>query len=400
VPPSLSEPSIDPERSGWFNDPDYFAVLARLRGESPVHRYAPGSWVVAGYDDVREVSRDTARFCSGKGVLMDDPLRQGMELPGSILHMDPPEHAQWRKVASRWFTPRAVAGLEGRIRELASELLDGVDPTADIDAVEALAAPLPIAVIAEMLGVDVADRDRFRHWSDALIESPDGDGAGLDEITRMERTAELLGFLDDQVTERRAEPRDDLLSVLIAAEVDGRALEDHEVVMYALSMLVAGNETTRHVISGSLAALAEHADQRATLIAEPLLMADAVEECLRWITPIQLFARTALADTELGGQAIAEGDWVVMLYASANRDEAVWGESAGAFDARREPNPAHVAFGFGEHLCLGAGLARLEARVFLDELLARHPRYELAGDPTWTKSLLVRGMATLPVRLG
>jgi cytochrome P450 len=254
-------------------------------------------------------------------------------------------------------------------------------------------------VIAEMLGVDVADRDRFRHWSDALVESSGGDG-DLDDMVKMERTAELLGFLNDQVSERRAEPRDDLLSVLITAEVDGRALENHEVVMYALSVLVAGNETTRHVISGSLAALAEHPDQRAALIAEPPLMADAVEECLRWITPIQLFARTALADTELGGQAVAEGDWVVMLYASANRDEAVWGASAGAFDARREPNPAHVAFGFGEHLCLGAGLARLEARVFLDELLARHPAYEVVGEPRWTESLLVRGMATLPMRLG
>ena len=392
-------PVIDPETVGFFTRPDYFEVLRRLRAGSPVHPYAPGAWAVARYADVREVSRDPERFCSSRGVLMNDPLRQGAELPGSILHMDPPRHAAWRKVGSRWFTPRSVAMLEAQVRAVTSSALDGLAAGDQIDLVGSVSAPIPVLVIAELLGVGDADRADLRRWSDACIEGSDEDDTAAAEAD-MAAVGELLGFLNDHVASRRATPRDDLLSALAEAEVEGRPLDDAEVVMYCMSLLVAGNETSRHLISGSVAALSEHPDQRSVLVgADEGALAVAVEECLRWVTPIQAFAWTATVDTELGGRHIGAGDWLVLLYASANRDEDVFGPDADRFLVERPPNPAHLAFGFGEHLCLGASLARLEARVFLDEFLRRFPAAEVSGEPTWTRSTLVRGHSTLPVVL-
>ena len=395
----VAELNLNPEDPGCFNRVDYFDVMARLRDESPVHQYAPGSWLVTRYDDVRAISRDPGRFCSGKGVLMNDPLRQGAELPGSVLHMDPPDHAAWRSVASRWFTPRSMLVLEDRVREISRQLLGDVDPHGPIDLVESLAAPLPILVIAELLGIDDGHHADFRRWSDACIEGADSDGAEIDEMAALASVGELLGFLGDQVTRRRNQLSDDLLSTLVASEVQGRPLGDDEIVMYAMSLLVAGNETTRHLISGSAVALSDNPDQRKRWAADPSLSVAAVEECLRWVTPIQAFARTTTTDVELSGQSVPAGDWLVMMYASANRDEAAFGPDAGHFDIGRAVSQSHLAFGFGEHLCLGASLARLEARVFLDELLARFPDYELVGEPTWTRSTLVRGVRTLPAVL-
>ena len=331
---------------------------------------------------------------------MNDPLRQGAELPGSILHMDPPDHAAWRSVASRWFTPRSMLVLEDRVREISRQLLGEVDSQGQVDLVESLAAPLPILVIAELLGIDDGHHADFRRWSDACIEGADSDGAEIDEMAALESVGELLAFLGDQVTRRRSHPSDDLLSTLVASEVQGRALRDDEIVMYTMSLLVAGNETTRHLISGSAVALSEHPAQRKRWATDPSLSVAAVEECLRWVTPIQAFARTTTTDVELGGQSIPGGDWLVMMYASArigtNRPSV---PMPADFDIGRAVSQSHLAFGFGEHLCLGASLARLEARVFLDELLARFPDYELVGEPTWTRSTLVRGVRTLPAVL-
>lgn len=397
---------IDPESPDCFTQPGYFDLLAELRATDPLHVYAPGCRVVTRYADVREVSRDPARFCSGRGVLMNDPVRSGATLPGSILHQDPPQHGEWRRVASRWFTPRAMARLHEQVETVVEGRLAGLAPGDEIDLVEAAAAPISVMVIAELLGFTDVDPVDFRRWSDACIGSPDDadpdDPAALDNLVAV---GELLEYLGATVADRRADPRDDLLSTLVHAEVEGRPIEDHEVVLYAMSLLVAGNETTRHLISGSAHALAEHPDQRTALVAalgaDPAatIGADVVEECLRWITPIQSFARTATADTELGGVAVAEGDWLVLLYASANRDEAAFGPTAGRFDVTRPANPAHVAFGFGEHLCLGASLARLELATFLTRFLRRFPAYELAGDGQMTRSTLVRGHVSLPLRL-
>ena len=397
----LDELGIDPGVAGLFTRPDYAEVLARLRAEAPVFAYTPGSWTVARYDDVRAVSRDPETFCSGQGVLMLDPVRDGATLPGSILHMDPPVHAEWRKVASRWFTPRAVAQLSERVHARTVEVLDRVEPGSEVDFVDAVAAPIPVLVIAELLGVGDADEQDFRRWSDACIEGAEDDTDHEAEgLEKMAAVGELMAFLGEHVSARRAEPGDDLLSLLVTAEVEGRALTDDEVVMYCLSILVAGNETTRHLLSGAAAALYEHPDQRALLRRDADAMDGAVEECLRWVTPIQLFCRTATTDARIGDVDIPAGDRVVLLYASANRDEAAFGDDADRFDVTRPPNPAHLAFGFGEHLCLGASLARLEGRIVLRQLLDRFGAYEVTGEPTWGRSTLVRGMASLPVLLG
>jgi cytochrome P450 len=386
------DPSIDPETPGLFTRDDYYDVLARLRHDAPVHRYAPHSWVLARYAEVREVSRDPSRFCSGGGVLMHDPLRSGGTINGSILHMDPPQHGLWRKVVSRRFTPRAIGDLERRVRQVAREVLTAVPTGTEIDVVDMVSAPFPVLVIAELLGIGDANREDFRRWSDATIESPDNPGTNLDDI------AELYRFLTAHVRDRQASPRDDIVSELVTSEVEGAPMSTKDAVGYCLSLLVAGNETTRHLLSGSVLALAEHPAQRAVLAADRTRIPGAVEECLRWVTPVQAFGRTATRDTRLGGKPIAKGDFVVMLYASANRDEAAFGPTADRFDVTRPVDTTHIAFGFGEHLCLGAALARLETRVMLEELLARRPTYDVVATPRWTRSALVRGIASLPVR--
>ncbi len=382
---------LNPEVVGAFTEPDYYDELARLRRDEPVRLYAPNSWTVARYDDVRTVSRDPERFCSGRGVLLNDPLRSGGRIDGSILHMDPPQHAPWRGLVTRRFTPRAISSLEDRVRAVARSVLAEVQPGQEIDFVDAVAAPFPVLVIAELLGIDADDREKFRRWSDAAIETPDRPGENLDDLVA------LFQFLLAHVDERRRRPTDDIASAVVNAEVEGEPVTTREAVGYLLALLVAGNETTRHLVSGSTLALAQHPDQRARLGRERARVAVAVEECLRWVTPIQVFGRTATRATELGGQRIAEGDFVVMLYASANRDEDAFGPTAGLFDVTRPIDAQHLAFGFGEHLCVGAALARLEGRVFLEELLARFPDYELVGEPELSRSTLVRGATRMPV---
>jgi cytochrome P450 len=386
-----------PGRPGAFLAPDYFETLAELRRTGAAHRVEDGVFVVPGYEDVRAVSRDPATFCSGRGVLVNDPLRlpgtDPAAMAGSVLHTDPPGHREYRTVVNREFTPRAVARFAPRIRELAVALIDALPAGETVDAVTTLTAPFPVQVIAELLGVEDGDRDDFRDWSDAMIEAPDSTDPAV-----LARAGALWQFLDDHLRDRATRPRDDLVSMLVHAPFAGRTLTHAEARMFCLSLLVAGNETTRHLLSGALLALWEHPAQRAALAADPERIPGAVEECLRWVTPIQAFGRTAVVDTTIGTTAIPRDSFVIMLYASANRDERVFGPTAERFDVTRSIEPPHLAFGFGEHLCLGAALARLEARIFLAEALDRIPRWEIAGEPVWTPSTLVRGMRTLPLR--
>jgi cytochrome P450 len=329
-------------------------------------------------------------------VLINDPLRA----PGgdgqntwSILHLDPPLHGAYRALVNRQFTPRAVATLETSIRRAVTVALDAVDPDSDMDFVDRLAAPIPIAVIAEMFGVADADRDLFRRWSDAVIESTD-----RTDDERSTELGQMATFLLDHI-DAPGSDANDLLNLLKGSTLDGRPLSRSEIMGFCLTLLVAGNETTRTLISGGAEALARHPDQRAALIADRTLLAGAVEEMLRWVTPIQAFGRTAVADTEVAGTKVAAGEFVVLLYASANRDEHVFGPTADGFDVARPSLPTHLAFGFGEHVCIGASLARLESRIFFEELLNRYPEYQLAGPPEYTVSTLVSGARSLPVRL-
>jgi cytochrome P450 len=387
---------IDPRDAAFFAREDYYDVLARLRADDPVHACSPGFWVVSRYEDIRDLSRDPTHFCSGRGALVNDPIRSSGTpmLSRSILHMDPPEHAVFRKLVNRQFTPRALSGLEESIRKSASRLLDGVDARGEIDFVAELAAPFPLTVIAELLGIDEADREDFRRWSDAAIESPD-----LPPEETMVALGELSGFIVEHVVAKRERPGADLVSLLVGSEVDGEPLSKDELFMFLLTLLVAGNETTRTLLSGSVIVLAEHPDQRALLAENPALLPGAVEECLRWVTPVHAFCRTATEDAVIAGTSVRAGDYLCMLYASANRDERVFGPDAARFDVRRQTVPVHLAFGFGEHVCLGASLARIEARTFYEELLARFPEYAVGGPVERVLSTTVAGIRSLPVVL-
>lgn len=378
-------------------DPDFslddpLPIFARLRAEDPVHRLDERTWALLRHADIARVSRDPRTFCSGRGVLPLDRSRE-IAVEDSILYMDPPAHLRHRRLVSAAFHPRRVADLEPRIRELATSLLDEIDPSRPIDFVDAVAAPLPAMVIAEALGIPREDWPSFRVWSDAMIDA-------ATEMTpeTWASAAQVFQYFAQVIADREARPGEDLISALARAEVDGEKLSIQEMLGFCMTLLVAGNETTRNLVAGGTLTLAQHPDQRARLTSDPSLIPTGVEELLRWWTPVMVFGRTATSDLELRGQAIREGDFLLMFYRSANRDEEVFGETADQLDVGRAPND-HLAFGIAEHFCLGAGLARLEARILLEELLARFPAYELAGEPEHRRSVLMRGLVRLPLQL-
>jgi cytochrome P450 len=388
IAPSNTDVTISITEPGFFNQPDYYDVLARLRAEAPVFNSEPNTWLVTCYDDIRAISRDTAHFSSHNGVLINDPARTGPLMEGSILHMDPPEHAEYRRVVSREFTPRSTGAMEAQVARIVNDVFDAAPQGEEIDFIRHIAMPIPVRVIADLLGVADTELDEFHKWSDAMIEVSDNPSAEA-----MQLAGEFFGFVNTRVKERKVTPGDDLISLLVQTD-----LTKNEVVGFCMSLLVAGNETTRHLLTMGAHALALNPDQRAALAAGGDMHA-AVEELLRWVTPIQAFGRTATSDVAVGGTTIPAGDFAVMLYASGNRDESVFGATANVLDVTRPPSPTHVAFGFGEHNCLGAPLARMEARMAFEQLLRRFPEYEVAADPVMTNSTLVRGAHEMKVIL-
>lgn len=385
------------------DDPDFYlgdphAAFRRLRREDPLPWYpgSGGTWCVLKHADVMAISRDPQHFTSTRGIQigMDESARPP-GVPPTILEMDPPEHNQHRKLVIRAFTPGATAHQETMIRAIARECLDEIQPDSVADLVDGLAVPLPMYVIAEMLGVPRSDRPRFKHWSDSLVQAG---GSGRTPATDA-ALGEMLGYFAGVLAERRRAPKDDLVSTLARAEIEGEQLTDPEILMFCITLLAAGNETTRNLISGGSLLIGRNPEQKQRLLEERALLPNAIEEMLRWWTPVQSFTRVAVGDTELRGKPIRSGDVVMLLYASANRDEEIWGDDADRFDvARDHAKKRHLAFGFGEHLCLGAPLARMEARVMFEELLARFPHFELAGEPEMLHSRLMHGVEHLPVR--
>ncbi|MEZ4292251.1 MAG: cytochrome P450 [Myxococcota bacterium] len=321
--------------------------------------------------------------------------------------MDGKRHLRHRNVASRAFTPRMVALLTERARRYADEAIDALAGRRSAEFVTELAVPVPMRIIADMIGIADGDLALFRQWSDAMISGTDA-SAGVDHVAR---AAALVGELKDyvraQVEARRARPQDDILTRIVKAGDEGllrdvpegmeaeSRFDSDEIVDMCLFLLMAGNETTRNAISQGMLALFEHPDQRRRLADDPTLWATAADEILRWTSPVRAMRRVALVDTELSGQKIRQGDSVVMVYASANRDDSVF-DAPHAFRVDRSPND-HLAFGFGPHRCLGTNLARMEIAVTLERVLARLPDLRLAGEPVPTPSALIDGLLALPV---
>jgi cholest-4-en-3-one 26-monooxygenase len=353
--------------SGAFWGRDPHDELAWLRRNAPVYfDENAGAWGISCYADLKEVSTRPDDFSSAQGIRADAPAMPMM------IDMDDPEHWARRKLVNRGFTPRRVRAQEERVREVCDGIIDQICERGQGDLVWDIAAPLPLIMIGDALGVAPEDRDRLLRWSDDLVRGLVGLDGDLEALTNAATAfEEYTSYAHEVIAARRKEPRDDLMTVLVRAEVDGDRLDDESIVQESLLILVGGDETTRHVISGGVLELLRHRAQWDDLRDDRELMAPAVEEMLRWVSPIKNMNRTATRDVEFRGQTIAEGDPVLLLYPSANRDEAVFDDPF-RFDIRRDPNE-HVAFGFGPHFCLGSSLARLELRTMVDRLLERLP---------------------------
>jgi len=390
-------------------DPDGYVsgvpheLFARLRREAPVlrHPLPDGSafWVLTRHRDVARVSRDWATFSSERRTaLLNEPPEEGKrELRMMLLNMDPPRHGRLRSLVNRGFTSRMIERLTEPVRRLCATIVAAALDRGECDFVAQIAAPLPLQVIAEMLGIPEGDRRQIYEWSDQMLLGHDPEGRGTGEGPGR-ASAAMFAYANELARRRRLHPQDDLVSVLVQAEVDGERLTELEFDLFFLLLAVAGNETTRNAIAGGMLALLEHPEQWRRLQAVPSLVPRAVEEILRWVTPVMHFQRTATREVELGGHRISAGDRVAMYYVAANRDEAVF-EEPGRFDVARWPNE-HLAFGGGgPHFCLGAPLARLEIRLMLEELLRQVGEVEQVGPARRLRSNFINGLRELPVRL-
>ncbi len=371
---------------------DPFPAYARLRAEAPVARNAEvGFWVLSKHADVLAASTDPSTFCSRQGILLFE-IGTDYASPPTMMHTDPPEHTRYRALAQPGFTPSLIRSLEPAVRVRARALLAEIEPEVPRDVVAPVTVPFPLQIIAELLGIPDEEWPRFHRWSEAVIPG----ATDWPEDERQSLQAEMVTYLVGEAKARRDAPRDDLVSALAAAEVEGERLSDDELAMFLVQLLVAGNETSRNMLSGGLVALADHPDQWQALRDDRRLVAPAVEEFLRWTTPVVYFMRTATRDVDVRGERIGAGEPVVLLYASANRDDDQFGPSADRFDVARSPNH-HMAFGFGPHFCIGAALARLEGRVLLEELLDRFTRVERAGPVERTASPVIAGIQRAPL---
>src|SRR5271155_3024973 len=384
-----------------LHSPDFYAgdpypAYRELRATAPVcWNDVTKFWALLKYEDIRFVSSSPALFTSTKGITIPDPAMPSPVQEGSLIFPGPPRHRQMRKLINSGFTRRRVSVLEPKIREIVSGILDGMEPDSVHEFAEEIAAPLPTRLIAELIGAPPDDWEQFRAWSDAATGTADPE-IELDPFVAM---GQLHEYFQKLIAARRAEPRDDLLSVLAEAEIDEHRLTDEDLLNFAFLLLVAGNEATRNLIALGTLALIAHPDQCRLLVEDPALIPGAVEEMLRWNSPVVHMARTAMTDVEIRGQLIRAGDVVVMLYGSANRDEEIFGPDSEEFKVTRHPNP-HIAFGCGEHACVGAQLARLEATVLFEELLRRFPKLELVGKVDRMRATMVPGVKRMPVRLG
>jgi cholest-4-en-3-one 26-monooxygenase len=385
----------------------------QLRREAPVKRleledYDP-FWAVTRYADIERVSRQPRLFLNGPRLAFASrrfPVRAPEDFARSLLNMDPPEHGKFRGLVNRRFTPHALSFLRehverlsaGIVADVAARLITSAAETGKCDFVTDVAARLPLAVILDLLGVPRDDWAMVFDWTNQAIAPADPEyrrGATPVETADRARAA-LFDYFAGYVAERRRAPRDDLVSVLAESRVDAKPVGDFDILSYCFLLAVAGNETTRNATSGGLLALIENPGELARLRDDPTLFPSAVEEILRWTSPVVHFCRTAAADVEVGGQSIRRGDLLILFYPSANRDEGVFREPF-RFDVARSPND-HLAFGIGEHFCLGANLARLELTAIVSEVLRRFDAVELDGPIERVRSIIIGGIKRMPIR--
>lgn len=415
----------EPFSSEFTEDP--YPHYAALREHAPLyHAEEARAYCVSRYEDVRTVLIDAERFSSDamRTFLLgappgQDPARDpaalqrmlalGQALPfpvealasaRNLIALDPPRHGPLRNLVNRGFTPRRIAAWEPRLRSIASECMETLRQQAAFDVVEGLAIPLPLRIIAEMLGVESGRRADFKRWTDQLVASSTGSGRGQDPVTSgfAGSIGALCTYVQQVAAERRQAPGDDLISVLVSAQEAGVELTDAELAFFVLLLLVAGNETTTNLIGNATSALLRHPDQLARVGADPALLPALVEEALRFDSPAQYVFRRTTCDVEIAGGVIPANQHVVALIGSANRDERQWGPTAAAFDVGRETQ-GHLAFGVGNHFCLGAALARLEGRIALGALIEELPRREAASPRLeYIDSYLVRGPRSLVLR--
>jgi cholest-4-en-3-one 26-monooxygenase len=378
-----------------------------LRAHHPVFHHpepnGPGFWVFSKHADVRAVSRDPATYSSDQdrgGVTPLEEPETPRANPGAkvLIAMDPPEHTRYRKLVSGGFTPRMMKMLEPHVRELAQRILDRAIAKGTCDFVVDVAAELPVEVIAELIGVPREDRHKIFEWTNRMIGDEDPEYfVGEDQV--LQAQMEMFTYVRELCERRRNEPRDDIMTALLQAEVEGDKLTDLELNAFFLFLSAAGNETTRNAATHGLCAFLDAPQEWDKLVQDPEgLVASATEEILRWASPVMCLRRNVTSDTELRGHALKAGDKVSVWYVSANRDEEVF-ENPFHFDIERQPNE-HVAFGGGgPHFCLGASLARLEVRVLFEELARRVPVFRSLGPPAPLRSNIVAGIKHLPVDL-
>lgn len=388
-------------------DPDTYAsgmpheAFSELRRRAPVawHPYGegPGFLALTGYDEILAVSRDSATWSSQTSGVFFEPARpqDEFQLALMMLTMDPPRHTKLRSLVSSGFTPRQVARLNDHVAEMARHIVDEVVERGECDFVDDIAGALPSFVIAELLGIPLEDGRRLYELTETMNSGAVGD-THAEHSHVLDAQMQMFQYGTELAERKRAEPGDDIATSLLHAEVDGERLTDLEFNMFFLLLINAGGDTTRNLVSAGVLALMNHADEQARLIADPSLLPTAIEEMLRYTSPVTVFVRTATKDTELRGISVKAGDRVAMFYPSANRDATRF-DDPDRFDVGRAPNP-HLAFGGGgTHFCLGANLARAEASAIIPEVMSRMTDLQLAGPVERVRSNLMNGIHSMPV---
>jgi cytochrome P450 len=395
----------------FYQDPDRFRVYARLRREAPVYWHEPGGfWALSRHEDISSLlllgcppittTQGLFMFEAQRPDLVDARDVGGAQQASGTFMSDPPQHTRFRRLMSGAFDESGLAALRNIAQGLSDELLDELPADEPVNFVEAFSAPYAAGVIAAFLGLSRANWGNIMRWTESF-NGPSG--GNIDEGTpeweqSQKDLADMGAFFAEELAERAREPRGDLLSTLATIEIDGEPLPTESRVAVAFGVMIAGNDTTRHALSGGIAAFAEHPDQWDKLCDDPKLIPRAIEEMLRWVTPVIHFGRRAMEPLVIRDQQIAEGDFVVVLYESADKDEEAWPD-ADTFDIARVARPPHLAFGWGIHRCVGATLAQMEMRIALDGMIKRFRGWKLAGPPVRTRSTLVNNYIDVPVVL-